>query len=302
MKDTAGIVEAKIETPEQLFELFEKLKGYVFRGQSNDQWQLATSLERSVKSFCPNFTEIVENREHWMLHEFKRKSHLYSMHSIHTPHENDHVEWLAIMQHFGCPTRLLDFTDSPQIGTFFAINDATSDSAVWALDWWTMRDNLQKRFSLNYEPRKILRDEINRLHLEFANKHIANQKMEKDLPLSLVPLLPKKFTDRISRQQGLFVMPTNAKRPFMANLAGSFGLDDNAYKKIEQIKVEELLTKNYMDDFHNSKRPSVIKLVLPRESHDATLGKLKQMNLTAEMLFGGIDGLAKSLVQTVLRD
>ena len=43
------------------------------------------------------------------------------------------VEWLALMQHHGAPTRLLDFSWSPFVATFFALERATSDVAVWAL-------------------------------------------------------------------------------------------------------------------------------------------------------------------------
>lgn len=305
MKNVTGIVETKIEMPDQLFELFQKLnnKGYIFRGQSNGEWPLATSLERSINRFCPEYIGVIENREHWMLHAFKSKSHLYSMHSIHTPQENDHVEWLAIMQHFGCPTRLLDFTDSPHIATYFAVHDAASDAAVWALDWWTMRDKLQRRFELGYEPMKTLRDEVNRRHLELANKYIANQSLRGPdaCPLSLIPITPQKFTDRISRQQGLFITPTNAQRPFMENLTAVYNLGTDAYEKIEQVKFDALLTKDFMEEFVSSARTFAIKLILPLEHHRSILSSLRQMNVTAETLFGGIDGLAKSLVQTVLR-
>jgi hypothetical protein len=55
----------------------------------------------------------------------------------------DYWGWYFLMQHYGAPTRLLDWTDSVLVALFFALNSDSKtptddeDAAVWMLDpWW----------------------------------------------------------------------------------------------------------------------------------------------------------------------
>lgn len=291
-------IQVEVENWTRIQELLPYgLARYIFRGQADARWPLTTSLERCLSRYEPWLNSILENREHWMLHEFKRKSHLYSQ---YTPDEADNAEWLAMMQHHGCPTRLLDFSYSFYVAAYFAVVEAESDSTVWGIDWWTLRDNLHARFKLEYQREKTLKDEVNRYHLALANGFIANQQLEK-MPAAVIPLEPRRLTERVARQQGLFAMPTDAKRAFMDNLFEAYNITVAKDRQLQNVALTDLRVDDLRGNHDNDSSPRILKLIIPESQHKKVIGDLGRMNITAETLFPGLDSLARSLVQTVVR-
>lgn len=103
--------------------------GWAFRGHADSTWPLISSLGRYLNAYI--------KEEHWKDQEdrierlFKRKGHLFL---THIPERLDTFQWLALMQHHGAPTRLLDFTWSPHVAAFFALEHSTKRAAVWAVN------------------------------------------------------------------------------------------------------------------------------------------------------------------------
>jgi|SRR5271166_3448999 len=49
------------------------------------------------------------------------------------PDNNDYLGWLSLAQHYGLPTRLLDWTENPLVAVYFAVERPDEDGCIWAL-------------------------------------------------------------------------------------------------------------------------------------------------------------------------
>src|SRR5262245_46539855 len=104
-------------------------EGWAFRGHADARWSLMSTLDRYLDAY-------IEKR-YWVAQEerikriFRRKAHLFLS---HIPEPGDTFQWLALMQHHGAPTRLLDFTWSPYVAAFFALERSTTEAAIWAIN------------------------------------------------------------------------------------------------------------------------------------------------------------------------
>lgn len=101
---------------------------WIFRGQSNAGWELQTTLERS--NIVCNFPKFEDE----LLNDFKKGLKFY-LESEQVPESM--LEYFSMLQHFGAPSRLLDFTRSPYIAAYFAFEQATEEFdhvAIWVVD------------------------------------------------------------------------------------------------------------------------------------------------------------------------
>ncbi|SEJ71010.1 FRG domain-containing protein [Dyadobacter koreensis] len=106
-----------------------RFRSWAFRGQADASWPIKSTLSRYLTDFHVH-RDAWSKQEARLLRIFKRKSHIFLS---KLPDPEDSFEWLAIMQHHGAPTRLLDFTWSPYVACFFALEMAQKNCAIWAV-------------------------------------------------------------------------------------------------------------------------------------------------------------------------
>ncbi len=112
-----------VESWEKLSSLIEKHsgKGWIFRGVTNVDYKLIPKIGRPESRKDPATGETVpfsKHDERKMVEEFRRTA---QPHFRHAPND---LEILAIGQHHGLPTRLLDWSESPLVAAYFAAENA----------------------------------------------------------------------------------------------------------------------------------------------------------------------------------
>jgi hypothetical protein len=137
-------VEFKANVFKELFKDTTIQRGkYLFRGQKLPEWKLASTFDRSFPSIVDDNKR--DEIELALLKHFKKECEDDS--SLKNLVENDDEALKALAQHYGVPTRLLDWTESPYVAAFFAFQHAISvynktiadfnpenKIAIWALD------------------------------------------------------------------------------------------------------------------------------------------------------------------------
>jgi hypothetical protein len=228
-------------------------KNWAFRGHAEAEWPLHSALSRYLIKHGIHPSVWIQ-QELRILRIFRRKAHHFLQ---HVPGDGDSFQWLALMQHHGAPTRLLDLTWSPYVAAFFALERATSDAAVWASNVAGIQCQTPQVLQAQGLPQDV--EPGTPEHLE---KILIAMK-----PRVVFIGEPAVMNRRLIAQSGTFAVPGAVDQPVEDILSG--------YPGGPSLVVKLLL------------KTSLIRNEAMRE--------LYNMNLTQATLFPDLDGLARSL-------
>lgn len=123
----------------------------------------------------------------------------------------DSFDWLFLMQHYGVPTRLLDWSENPLVGLYFAVSPnegaAEMDAALWALRPSMLNTNAgiideeEEHWIPSFE------------EVELTNYSTESVRQNKRTALNPVGAIATRNSTRIQAQHGVFTIHHNSKVP-----------------------------------------------------------------------------------------
>jgi hypothetical protein len=223
---------------------------FVYKGLGDARWDLRTTLIR----LGGNFGEL----ERSLLRNFRK----YAMRSP-VRHESE-WGWLAVAQHHGLPTRLLDWTYSPYVALHFATDNLEQydrDGVIWCVNYVEVHKMLpaKLRAMLKRERSNAFTAEM----LEAAGLSLGGLEKLSRKPYAMF-FEPPSLDDRIVNQFALFSLMSSP-----------------------EAQIDAWLEEQESD--------LVYRIVVPRKLKWEIRDKLDQANITERVLFPGLDGLSQWL-------
>jgi hypothetical protein len=219
---------------------------FIYRGMWNKDYDLKTSLIRLGGAY--------DQLEHHLLRNFRKYAH------ANASPGNSVWNWLAVAQHHGLPTRLLDWTYSPYVALHFATTDFEHydhAAAIWCVNYvksneylpLLLQEAIRNEGSNVFTP-EVLEPVCSSLkELEsFQEKHFV------------IFLEPPSLDARIVHQYALFSMMSNARA--------------------------------HLSNWLLSHPELYFRIIIPARLKWEIRDKLDQVNITERVLFPGLAGLS----------
>ncbi len=152
-----------------------------YRGQNNIDWELVPSFLRLKDS-----GELAEKS---LFDIFVQNSSTLINNQINT------FDWMFIMQHYGIPTRLLDWTENPLVALYFAVEtDSKEDGALWIL-----KPKMLNKKALGFSTIPMYEDDS-------VIEHMKGRSQYRKRPAAI---LASRNNSRIQIQEGVFTIHIN---------------------------------------------------------------------------------------------
>lgn len=226
---------------------------FAFRGTCDAEHTLTSSLVRLAAGRAD-----VRRLENALLRNFRK----YARADADRP---DSVwDWLALGQHRGLPTRLLDWTYSPLVALHFATSDPAgfdNDGVVWCVNFIEANRLLPRKL------RRILQDEGSDT---FTVEMLAGFGSLREF-------------DKLSREPFVIFLEPSSIEPRIQNQLALFSVMSDPEASFEDWVAEH---------------PSLCrKVVVPAAMKWEIRDKLDQANINERVLFPGLDGLSQWLTR-----
>lgn len=286
---------------------YKAKKNFIYRGHSSEKYKLTpTALRLKIKDlvdYARIQTDDVTDSEAYqiiaetqVLHEFYNRSdynRLYvpseSSFRNNVVYSNDYRslffkgKWLpedffeiaALAQHYGLPTRLLDWTYSLDVAIYFALSDYLKNESFFVesenIVIWVLDVTMTSPMFVN----------------QYMNQSYGNGF---DIPLRIIRPLYR-GNPNLAAQKGLFSLWQISQN------------EDNAQNPIDREPLDEKLVKFILSDKRREQffpKPLMYKLVIPSHGIFLLFQYLLSQNINASTLFPGYAGVQRAMTENLV--
>ena len=272
-----------------------------YRGVSDKNYSLQPSLERltdkranfisknnKFNSFHP--PKLIEI---YMINQFKKNSKKLLN---YPPKQEEHAEWVAIMQHYGAATRFLDFTTQFYTALFFALDDYCLNGnndhypAIYCINRKNLllcnQQNSKNRILSTLHP-YIDGDEI---EIKEPLNQLLMKPIEDSDNIGIIPYQPFFKNDRMHIQDGLFLVPLNISLSFEHNLIYQ-------YKKLDILTIKDIIEINtiQLNEIRKKieeEKVSLLKITIDKKIKKDLYNQLIMLNKDHKNLYPDLQGIA----------
>ena len=224
---------------------------YAFRGLSDKDYDLKTSLIRLGGRYY--------DLESYLLRNFRKYAQIENSSGFTV------WNWLAIAQHHGLSTRLLDWTYSPFVAMHFATentNKYDKDGVIWCVDFVKMHEMLPNVF---------------REKMSEEGSNVFTVEMLSEIATSL------KDFDSISQDDFVLFFEPPSADDRIVNQFALHSVASNPNAILDSILAE------YSAVYR--------RVIIPHDLKWEIRDKLDQANINERVMFPGLDGLSKWIVR-----
>ena len=226
---------------------------YIYRGMSDSSFKMYTSLSRNCKNLQKQLEPaILEN---------------FAKYAVNEEPEIGKSVWrqMILGQHYGLPTRLLDWSQSALVGLNFAMTEDNledmdkHDCMVWRINMSEMVDLLPDDYK-----RAVNRKHSTIYTVELLKEMTGNSLRQYDEDMggkAMVIIEPPSLNQRIINQHSFF-----------------------AVVPLEIVDIEE-----FLDEYTND----TVKYVIGKNLRWRVRDMLDQLNMSERIVYPGLDGLSK---------
>ncbi|MCX6641979.1 MAG: FRG domain-containing protein, partial [Candidatus Bathyarchaeota archaeon] len=238
-----------------------------FRGHGKPYNELTPGIFRKIQPISSPMdkeTDVYETEDYEfaLTEEFRRYAPTVLK---NPPKRNDHLSWLVLMQHYGTPTRLLDWTENPLIAAYFAVcENPCDDGELWAMLPTTLNDIHGFKNSIATKENSIVRYLADQPMFDGKEEELLKRRKLEKIPVYPVAFQYPMILSRMNSQFSTFTIHPKPRK---------------------DCSIPKLL-KNETD---------LTRYIIPAKCKQALLSNLRSLGVNWRTIFQDMASISKDL-------